>query len=205
MIIAVDGPAASGKGTLARRLAAQYGLNYLDTGLIYRAIGWHLLEKGFAPDDENAAVDIASTLNLAAIDEADLRTAGIGEAASIVAANVNVRAAILDYQRRFSEKGSGAVLDGRDIGTIVCPDADHKLFVTASPEVRARRRARELRLSGTDISDDEVLADLLRRDERDRNRAVAPLKPADDAHLLDTSNLDIEAAFRAAVAIVSGS
>ncbi len=205
MIIAVDGPAASGKGTLARRLADHLGLLYLDTGLIYRAIGWHLLENGFAPGDENAAVEIASTLDLTAIDEVQLRTAGIGEAASIAAANVNVRAAILQYQRRFAEKAPGAVLDGRDIGTIVCPDADHKLFVTASPEVRARRRGRELRLSGTDISDDEVLADLLRRDERDRTRAVAPLKPADDAHLLDTSNLDIEAAFRAAVAIVSGS
>ncbi len=205
MIIAVDGPAASGKGTLARRLAAHCGLYFLDTGLLYRAVAWQLLEDGRTADDENAAVEIAARLDLEAISESELRTAGIGDAASIVAANPNVRTAILDYQRRFAGRDPGAVLDGRDIGTIVCPDADHKLFVTASPEVRARRRGRELRAAGSDISDDEVLADLLRRDERDQSRAVAPLRPADDAHLLDTTNLDIEAAFRAAVAIVNGS
>ena len=205
MIIAVDGPAASGKGTLARRLAAHYDLDFLDTGLLYRAVAWHLLADNKPADDETSAVEIASRLDLQSANETDLRTAGIGDAASIVAANPNVRTAILEYQRRFATNGSGAVLDGRDIGTVVCPDADHKLFVTASPEVRARRRARELRAAGSDATDDEVLADLLRRDERDRTRAVAPLRPADDAHLLDTTNLDIEAAFRAAVAIVNGS
>jgi CMP/dCMP kinase len=205
MIIAVDGPAASGKGTLARRLAAHYGLHFLDTGLFYRAVAWQLLEDGKKADDEPAAVEIAARLDLGSVTETELRTAGIGDAASIVAANPNVRTAILEYQRRFAGRDPGAVLDGRDIGTVVCPDADCKLFVTASPEVRARRRGRELRAAGHDISDDEVLTDLLRRDERDQSRAVAPLRPADDAHLLDTTNLDIEAAFRAAVAIVDGS
>ncbi len=205
MIIAVDGPAASGKGTLARRLAAHYGLYFLDTGLLYRAVAWQLLADGKDAGDEPAAVEIAARLDLEAVSEAELRTAGIGDAASIVAANPNVRTAILDYQRRFASRPPGAVLDGRDIGTIVCPDADHKLFVTGSPEVRARRRGRELRAAGNDISDADVLADLLRRDARDETRAVAPLRPADDAHLLDTTNLDIETAFRAAVAIVDGS
>ncbi len=205
MIIAVDGPAASGKGTLARRLAAHYGLHFLDTGLLYRAVAWQLLEDGRGADDEAAAVEIAARLDLESISETELRTTGIGDAASIVAANPNVRTAILDFQRRFANRNPGAVLDGRDIGTIVCPDADCKLFVTASPEVRARRRGRELRAAGNDISDDNVLADLLRRDARDQSRAVAPLRPAEDAHLLDTTNLDIEAAFRAAVAIVDGS
>ena len=213
MIIAIDGPAASGKGTLARLIAAHYGLSYLDTGSLYRAVGQSILDAGKDPHDEKAALEAARALDTAHIDEKAIRTAEAGNAASIVAAMQPVRAAILDFQRNFAEnppKGAGngekgAVLDGRDIGTVVCPDADVKLFVTASAEVRAHRRWLELNNSGSAITEAQVLADVRERDRRDMERATSPMRPADDAHLLDTSNLSIEAAFDAAVAIIDGS
>ena len=213
MIIAIDGPAASGKGTLARLLAKRYGLAYLDTGSLYRAVGQAVLAAGKDPHDEAAALHAAHMLDTANIDEKAIRTAEAGNAASVVAAMQPVRAAILDFQRNFaknppkSAKGSekGAVLDGRDIGTVVCPDADVKLFVTASAEVRAHRRWLELKNSGSDVTEAQVLADVRERDKRDTERATSPLRPAPDAHLLDTSNLSIETAFDAAVAIIDGS
>ena len=201
MIIAIDGPVAAGKGTLARRLAERYGYAYLDTGSLYRAVGSKVLREGGDPAEAAASL---SESDLAA---GDLRSEAVGLAASKVAAIPEVRAALLDYQRRFAAHPPGgrpgAVLDGRDIGTVVCPDAAVKLFVTASDEVRARRRHQELAGKGEAISYDQVLADLRRRDEQDRVRAAAPLKAAPDAHLLDTSDLAIEAAIAAAADIVA--
>jgi CMP/dCMP kinase len=202
MIIAVDGPAASGKGTLARQLAAHYGLAYLDTGSLYRAVALAVLKAGKAPDDEAAAVAAAAGLDRAAIADDEIRRAGLGEAASIVAAFPAVRQEMLGLQRQIAATPPGAVLDGRDIGTIVCPDAEVKLFVTAAPEVRARRRMEELTRNGEAASFDDVLQWLHERDLRDETRPVAPLKRARDAHLLDTSDLDIEATFQAAVSII---
>jgi CMP/dCMP kinase len=202
MIIAVDGPAASGKGTLARHLADHYGLAYLDTGSLYRAVALGLLKAGKSPDDEAAAVEAAGRLDRAAIADDEIRQAGLGEAASIVAAFPAVRDRMLGLQRNIAGTPPGAVLDGRDIGTIVCPDADVKLFVTASPEVRARRRMEELIRNGEAASFEDVLQWLRERDHRDETRPVAPLKRAGDAHLLDTSDLDIEATFQAAVSII---
>ncbi len=202
MIIAVDGPAASGKGTLARRLARHFGLAHLDTGIIYRAVGLAVLQAGERPDNEAAAVTAAHHLDLDNFSIEDLRSDRAGEVASVVAGMPAVRQAVLEVQRRFAARAGGAVLDGRDIGTVVCPDADVKLFVTASPEVRARRRHAELKAAGFNLDYDEVLAALMARDKRDIERAVAPLRPASDAHLLDTSDLDIETAFRAAIDIV---
>ncbi|MFG1301548.1 (d)CMP kinase [Xanthobacter sp. V3C-3] len=201
MIIAIDGPAASGKGTLARRLAAHFRLPHLDTGLLYRAVGARCLAEGVLAD-EVASVRAAHALDVAALDPDALRTAALGEAASVVAARPQVRAALLELQRRFATQPGGAVLDGRDIGTVICPDADAKLFVTAKPEVRAERRFLELRGRGEDIAYDAVLEDIRRRDERDSGRAAAPLTMADDAVLLDTSTLDIPGAFAAALAAV---
>ncbi|TCT10690.1 cytidylate kinase [Tepidamorphus gemmatus] len=206
MIIAIDGPAASGKGTIARKLAAHYGLRHLDTGMLYRAVAARLIAAGASLDDPAARLEAARGLameNLA--DEAQLRGPGMGEAASIVAADPAVRAAMLDFQRNFARTPPGAVLDGRDIATVVCPDADAKLFVTAAAETRARRRFKEIIAAGGDVSYEQVLADIRRRDARDTARAVAPLRKADDAHLLDTTDLDIEAAFRAAVDLIGGS
>lgn len=202
MIIAIDGPAASGKGTLGKRLAAHYGLRYLDTGLLYRAVGQALLQAGHQLDDVARAAEAARTLDPARFDETALKSGAAGEAASVSSAIPEVRAALLQFQRDFAAAPPGAVLDGRDIGTVICPDADAKIFVTASPQVRAHRRALELRQHGEQVDEDAILADIIRRDERDSARAVAPLKPADDAHRLDTSDLDIEAAVRAAIAIV---
>jgi cytidylate kinase len=202
MIIAIDGPAASGKGTLGKQLAAHYRLRYLDTGLLYRAVAKALLDAGHRPDDRPRAVAAAKAVDPAGFDEAALKRHEVGEAASIVSAIPEVRAALLDFQRAFAATPPGAVLDGRDIGTVICPNADVKLFVTATPEVRARRRALELRGRGERIDEAEVLADILRRDERDRSRATAPLVQAPDAYRLDTTDLDIEAAFRAATALV---
>ena len=204
MIIAVDGPVAAGKGTLARRLAEHYGLAYLDTGALYRAVGLALLDGGQSPDDLEAAVAAARTLDAESLQDPRLREERVGEAASRVAALRPVREELLVFQRAFARRPPGAVLDGRDIGTVVCPDADVKLFVTAPPEARARRRHAELLARGEHMSFAEVLADLERRDERDRDRAVSPLRPAADASLLETTNLDIEAAFRGARAIVEG-
>jgi cytidylate kinase len=202
MIIAIDGPAASGKGTLGKRLAAHFGLRHLDTGLIYRAVAKALLDAGHRLDDETRAVAVARALDPAAFDEKVLKDHAIGEAASIVSALPEVRAALIAFQREFAAAAPGAVLDGRDIGTVICPSADVKIFVVAAAEVRARRRASELRAAGQPADETAILDDIRRRDERDRNRAIAPLKPADDAIELDTSNLDVEAAVAAAIRIV---
>jgi cytidylate kinase len=202
MIIAIDGPAASGKGTLGKRLAAHYGLRHLDTGLIYRAVAKALVDGGYPLDALPQATAAARTLDPAAFDEVALKDHAVGEAASIVSALPEVRSALLAFQREFGRTPPGAVLDGRDIGTIIFPDADVKIFVTAAPQVRASRRTAELRAAGNAVEESEILADILRRDERDTKRAAAPLKPAPDAHLLDTPHLDIDAAFRAALDIV---
>jgi CMP/dCMP kinase len=202
MIIAVDGPAASGKGTLGKRLAAHYGLRHLDTGLIYRAVAKALLDGGRRPDDVAAAVAAAKALDPARFDEAVLKSHAVGEAASVVSAIPELRAALIAFQRDFAAKSPGAVLDGRDIGTVICPHADVKIFVTATPAVRASRRAAEYRAQGLTIDQTTVLADIMKRDERDQNRTAAPLKQAQDAHLLDTTHLDIDAAIRAAIDIV---
>lgn len=202
MIIAIDGPAASGKGTLGKRLAAHYGLRHLDTGLIYRAVAKCVLEAGRRPDDVAAAVAAAKALDPADFDEVVLKTPAVGEAASLVSVIPAVRTALLAFQRDFAAKPPGAVLDGRDIGTVICPAADVKIYVTAAPEVRARRRAAEYRAQGKAIDVAGVLADIRKRDERDQNRAAAPLRQAPDAHLLDTTHMNVEAAVAAAIAIV---
>lgn len=202
MIVAIDGPAASGKGTIARRLAAHYGLPHLDTGLLYRATARVLIDEGTRLDDLESAVAAARGLALTDFDEEKLRGREMGEAASVVGAMPDVRAALIDMQRRFAQHRDGAVLDGRDIGTVIAPDADVKIFVTASPETRAQRRALELRSRGEAVNYADVLADIRKRDERDAGRSAAPLKAAADAHILDTTDLDIEAAFKAALAIV---
>jgi cytidylate kinase len=202
MIIAIDGPAASGKGTLAKQLAAHYGLRHLDTGLLYRAVAKALLDAGDNPADENRATEAAKSLDPSRFDEPALKRYDVGEAASVVSAFPQVRAALFNFQQEFAAVPPGAVLDGRDIGTVICPNAKVKIFVEASAKERARRRTLELRGRGQPANEAEVLADILRRDERDRSRAAAPLMQAPDAHLLDTTHLDIDAAFRAAVAIV---
>ncbi len=202
MIIAIDGPAASGKGTIGKRIAGHYGLRHLDTGLLYRAVGKSVLNAGKVPDDKAAAIAAAQSLDLTRFDEAALKSAEAGEAASHVSAIPEVRAALVDYQRAFAAQKPGAVLDGRDIGTVICPDADVKIFVTASPEVRAARRGNEYRAGGKTIDDATVLADIRKRDERDSSRAASPLKQADDAVLLDTTAMGVEEAVAAAIAIV---
>jgi len=206
MIIAVDGPAAAGKGTLARQLARHFGFAYLDTGSLYRAVALAVLHAGGAPDDPVAGVAAAQALDVAAIDQVAIRSPEIGQAASQVAALLPVRQAILDFQRDFAAhppgNAQGAVLDGRDIGTVVCPKADIKFYVTASPEIRAHRRFLELQAAGNSVSEADVLAEVKGRDARDAERAHSPLKPAADAHLLDTSNLSIETAFDAALSVI---
>jgi len=206
MIIAVDGPAAAGKGTLARALAERYDFAFLDTGSLYRAVAYRVLAAGLSPTNEQAAIHAANTLDMTGIQDHLLRSAEVGAAASHVAVMQPVRAAILDFQRQFAHQPpdgkKGSVLDGRDIGTVVCPDADVKLYVTARPEIRAHRRWLELKGSGSTLSETQVLEEVKERDRRDMERASSPLKPASDAHLLDTSDLSIEAAFDAAVAII---
>jgi cytidylate kinase len=202
MIIAIDGPAASGKGTLGKRLAGHFGLRHLDTGLIYRAVAKALVDAGHRLDDADRAAAAARALDPGKFDEQALKTHAIGEAASIVSAIPQVRTALLAFQRDFGRAPPGAVLDGRDIGTVIFPDAEVKIFVAATPEVRARRRAAELQAAGGNVNEADVLADIRRRDQRDTSRATAPLMAATDAHLLDTTHLDIDAAFRAAVDIV---
>ena len=202
LVIAIDGPAASGKGTLARRLAAHYRLPHLDTGLLYRAVASALLDEGLPLDDVEAAVASARGLSLMDFDEARLRARDMGEAASVVAAMPPVRAALIEMQRGFAARPEGAVLDGRDIGTVICPDASVKIFVTASPETRATRRALELAGRGEEADYAAILEDVKKRDARDSGRDAAPLKPAADAVTLDTTELDIEEAFAAALAIV---
>jgi cytidylate kinase len=199
LLVAIDGPAASGKGTLARRVAAHFGLRHLDTGLTYRAVAAALLEAGADLDDEAGAIAAADRLDLGALDAQQLSSHEIGEAASRVAVLPGLRQALVRRQREFALKPPGAVVDGRDIGTVVLADADAKVFVTADPATRARRRALEMAGRGDHIDEGEVLADLERRDARDAGRRDSPLKPAPDAFLLDTTDLDIEAAFRAAV------
>ena len=202
MIIAIDGPAASGKGTIGKKLAARYGLRHLDTGLIYRAVAQALVSAGHDPNDKPRAIAAAQRLDPTQFDEVVLKRHAIGEAASIVSAIPEVRAALLAFQRELAKSPPGAVLDGRDIGTVIAPDADIKIFVVATPEERARRRYLELKERGDSVKESEILADILKRDERDRSRSSAPLVRAPDAHLLDTTHLDIDAAVRAAVAIV---
>ena len=203
MIVAIDGPAASGKGTLAKRIAQHFGLVYLDTGLLYRAVARDVCRRGEALEDTASATAAARNLDPDTLDDPALRSPGVGEAASVVARIPAVRAAILDYQRTFARRPPGAVLDGRDIGTVVCPDADVKIYVTATPQVRAERRYREMQGRGEAATLEAVLAEIHRRDERDTTREVSPMRPAPDAVLLDTSNLDIEAAFNTAVSVIS--
>ena len=202
MIVAIDGPAAAGKGTLARRLAAALGLPYLDTGLLYRATARRLLNEGATPEDPDAAAAIAANLTDSDLNRTDLRTPEVDRAAAAVASIPGVRAALLDFQRRYGRE-TGAVLDGRDIGTVIFPDAPAKLFVTASVPARAERRYKELLARGVDITLQEVTDDLQARDAADVAREAAPLRPAADAILLDTTELDADQAFARALAIVT--
>ncbi len=195
IIIAIDGPAASGKGTLARRMAEYFDLEYLDTGSLYRAVGMKLVYAGQDPEDQQAAVAAAKSIEVNDLANPRLRQERIGQAASIVSAYPEVRQALLDFQREFARSGNGAVLDGRDIGTVVCPDADFKFFITATLYARAKRRHKELQGQGIEVVFDSVLADLRERDERDEKRDVAPLKPAEDAFIIDTSGLDASHVF----------
>ena len=202
MIIAIDGPAASGKGTLAKRVADLWGLPCLDTGLLYRAVARDVLLRGFRLEDPWAALVMARSVTPAELCDPELRTPKAGDAASIVARIPQVRAALLAYQRDFAAQPGGAVLDGRDIGTVVCPNADAKIYVTARPDVRARRRYNEYLARSEQVTYEAILADIQKRDERDASRGSAPMRPAADADLLDTSDLDIEAAFDAAVGLI---
>jgi cytidylate kinase len=201
-VIAIDGPAAAGKGTLSRRIAEDYGFHHLDTGLTYRACAKALLDAGLPLDDEAQAAGMAAKVDLGGLDRSVLSAHAIGEAASKIAVMPSVRRALVEAQRAFSKRAPGTVLDGRDIGTVVCPDASVKLYVTASAEVRARRRFDEIVAGGGEARFEDVLADVIKRDERDMNRADSPLKPADDAHLIDTTEMGIEAAFQAAKRLI---
>jgi cytidylate kinase len=201
-IIAIDGPAASGKGTLARRLARQLGLPHLDTGLTYRAVAHALILNGDPLDDETVAVATAQKIDLTALDPAVLADHSIGNAASKIATMPDVRRELVRLQRQFANTPPGGVLDGRDIGTVVCPQADVKLYVTAAPRERARRRWNEMQLKGQDADFNDILQDIQNRDARDMGRADSPLRPAENAHLLDTSQMDIETAFQLALDII---
>jgi cytidylate kinase len=202
MIIAIDGPAASGKGTLAKRLARHYGLRHLDTGVIYRAVAKAMLDAGVELTDEARAAAAAMALDPETFGDPALKSQKVGDAASVVSAFPRVREALVNFQRQFAAEPPGAVLDGRDIGTVICPDADVKIFVVADPKVRAHRRTLEAQGRGEEADEGVILADILKRDERDQNRATAPLKAAPDAHLLDNSHLDIEGGVRAAIDII---
>lgn len=194
--VAIDGPAAAGKGTISKAVAAHFGFSHLDTGLLYRAVGRRTLEGV-------GALEAAQSLTAEELEQCDLRTAEIAQAASKVAVIPEVRAALVDFQRAFARRSGGAVLDGRDIGTVICPNAEVKLFVTASPEVRAERRFLELSAKGADVTRERVLADVKERDARDAERSAAPMKPAEDAVQLDTTDLSIEAALAKALEIIS--
>ena len=198
MIIAVDGPAAAGKGTIARALARHFGYHFLDTGLLYRMVGLAVLRAGGDPNARAAAISAAQDLNPGGFHDGELRSEDVGSAASIVAVIPEVRAALLEFQRAFARQQPGAVLDGRDIGTVVCPDADVKLFITASAEVRALRRQKELGASDFET----VLAEIKARDLRDSQRATAPLVAAKDAMVIDTSGMEVETAIAAAISVV---
>ncbi len=200
--IAIDGPAAAGKGTLSRRIAEEYGFHHLDTGLTYRATAKALLDRGLPLDDEAVAADVAKNLDLGGLERSVLSAHAIGEAASKIAVMPSVRRALVEAQQGFAAREPGTVLDGRDIGTVVCPNAPVKLYVTASAEVRAKRRHDEIVAGGGVADYGTILDDIRRRDERDMGRADRPLKPADDAHLLDTSEMSIEAAFSAAKSFI---
>jgi len=202
MIIAVDGPMASGKGTISKALAEHFKIPHLDTGSLYRATGIALIDAGVDPENGDKAGQLARSLDIGAIDKTRIRTAEAGAMASRVAALPNVREALFELQREFATQQGGAVLDGRDIGTVICPDADVKLYVTADASIRARRRWEELQAHGQSITFKEMLAQTLERDERDAGRKDAPMRPADDANLIDTSSLSIDAAIAEAIRIV---
>lgn len=202
LVIAVDGPAASGKGTLSRRISKVYGIRYLDTGKLYRGVGWSVISQGHDPSDASAAEQAARALDPETVDRSELRSHEAGRAASMVATHPGVRQALLEFQRGFAAAMPGAVMDGRDIGTVICPDAQVKLFITASAEERAKRRFSELKDQEPGLSLDAVIDQIKRRDERDQSRDAAPLKPAPDAHLLDTTSLDIDTAFAAACRVI---
>lgn len=201
-VIAIDGPAAAGKGTVSKAVAAHFGFAHLDTGLLYRVVGRVALEKVGPSLDKDQVIALATNVSEADLLRDDLRTAAVAQAASKVAVIPEVRAALVDFQRQFAARSGGAVLDGRDIGTVICPDADVKLFVTASAEVRAQRRFKELADRGEQTDFETVLADVEARDARDSERATAPLAAAQDAVVLDTSDMSIDAAVAAALAAV---
>jgi cytidylate kinase len=202
VVIAVDGTAASGKGTLAKKFAAHFGFHHLDSGSLYRLTALGVIDAGGDPNSERDAVKAAGAIDPSKAGDMRIRSAEIGRAASLVSVFPPVRAALLDYQRSFARREPGAVIDGRDIGTVVCPDATAKLFVDANPEVRAHRRWLELKSYGQAPDEAQILREIRERDERDTNRAISPQKPAADAALLDTSHLGIDAAFAAALALV---
>ncbi len=202
LTIAIDGPAASGKGTLARKLAAHYRLPHLDTGLTYRAVGHALMQVGLPFDNESLAVKVAQNLDLGKLDREILSAHEVGEAASKVAVMTPVREILVEMQRAFAKQEKGAVLDGRDIGTVVCPDADVKLYISASPRTRAQRRYNEADEKGSGADYEQILKDIIMRDDRDMNREDSPLKPAKNAHLIDTSEMSIETAFETALELV---
>lgn len=204
MIIAIDGPLASGKGTLARALALHFGLPHLDTGSIYRATALAVIKSGFEPSNKDAAIKEAKSLDMSNIIDSELRTAQVGAGASVVAAIPEVRKALFDFQRNFAANPKGAVLDGRDIGTVICPDADFKFFITARPEVRAMRRLKELHEAGDNITLEELTKQIEERDFRDANRADAPLKPTLNSIILDTSDLAIEEVIKKAIGVIEG-
>jgi len=201
-VIAIDGPAASGKGTLGRKLAEHLKLPHFDTGLTYRAVGHALLQVGLPLDNEELAMSVAENIDFANLDRSILSAHEIGEAASHIAVMTRVRKILVDAQRKFANTPPGAVLDGRDIGTVVCPDAQIKFYVTASPEIRAKRRHEEILQNGGTVDYTEIFADILKRDERDMARKDSPLRPAADAHLLDTSKMSIESAFQSALDLI---
>ena len=205
-VIAIDGTFASGKGTLAKKLAEHFGYAYLDTGKLYRAVGLRALDAKTDMGDGKALAELAAEINPTELDNPELKSGAVGAAASKVAVHTEVRAALYNFQRNFAAKPGknfkGAVLDGRDIGTVICPDADVKLYVDAKPGVRAERRYKELLSYGEGVTLEKVAADLAERDNRDQNRAEAPLKPAANAHLLDTTNLSIDAAFERAKTLI---
>lgn len=206
LVIAVDGPAASGKGTLARRLAEHFGLVYLDTGKLYRYVAYRMLELGYDLEkDINKAIEIAGKIDLEHLLEYPLQIEKVGNAASIISSIPEVRVALINYQRKVASSQGGAALDGRDIGTVICPNAGFKFFITADINIRAKRRFKELQRAGKSVIYDEVLKDLEQRDARDKNRKVAPLKPAADAICIDTSQMEPDEVFKSVIAIIVNS